>query len=224
MRQVLPDGRYSSLIGKGESMNLGYFRRSAFGLDETIQRLKEKARSEGFSVLGETSLEGAKARMIFVCKPSWAESLVAASPDLFGLLPCAVVAYEKDGKLMVGAGNPSLLGGVSESSAVREIASEAEQGIRKLIDESAGAGELKPSGVKLYSTKSCPYCRMEKSWLDSKKVKYDLVYVDEDQAEAERLVARTGQMGVPVTEILYEDQDSDFIVGFDQARLTKLIA
>ncbi len=205
-------------------MNLGYFRKSSFSLGETINRLKQGAESGGFSVLGETELSGTKAKMIYVCKPSWADSLVAASPDLFGLLPCAVVAYEKEGKLMIGAGNPSLLGGVSDSEAVRKIAAEAEAGIRKLIDEAAGAGELKPAGVKLYSTKSCPYCRLEKSWLDSKKVKYDLVYVDEDQAEAERLVARTGQMGVPVTEILYEDQDSDFVVGFDQAKLSKMLA
>jgi len=204
-------------------MNLGYFRKSSFSLDETIIRLKAQAEAGGFSVLGETSLAGATAKLVYVCKPSWAESLVAASPDLFGLLPCAVVTYEKEGKLMVGAGNPSLLGGVSDSEAVRKIAAEAEAGIRKLIDEAAGAGELKPAGVKLYSTKSCPYCRLEKSWLDTKKVKYDLVYVDEDQAEAERLVARTGQMGVPVTEILYEDQDSDFVVGFDQAKLTKML-
>jgi Glutaredoxin and related proteins len=193
-------------------------------MDETIMRLKERAKADGFSILGETALPDSRATVVYACKSRWADTLVAESPSLFGLLPCAVVVYEKAGLVMVGAGSPSVLGGVSDSAAVQELASTAELGIRKLIDEAAGAGELKPKGVKLYSTKSCPYCRMEKSWLDSKKIKYDLVYVDEDQGEAERLVARTGQMGVPVTELLYEDQDSEFVFGFDQARLAAMLA
>ena len=71
--------------------------------------------------------------------------------------------------------------------------------LRKLIDEAAGIGALKSSGVKLCSTKSSPYCRME------------------------RLVERTGQMGVPVTEVLFEEQESEFILGFDRAKLGKLL-
>ena len=205
-------------------MNLSYFRKSAYSMEETVERLKETAARDGFAVLGETALPASGARIVYVCKSRWADALIAESPSLFGLLPCAVAAYEKGGKLMVGAGSPTVLGGVSDSEAVRELAGEAESGIRKLIDEASGAGELRPAGIKLYSTKSCPYCRMEKAWLDERKVKYELIYVDEDQAEAERLVARTGQMGVPVTEILYEDLDSEFVLGFDKARLSRMIA
>ncbi len=180
-------------------MNLSYFRRSSFSMDETIERLKQRAEADGFSVLGETSLPDSGARVVYACKSRWADALIAQSPSLFGLLPCAVVVYEKDGRIMIGAGSPSVLGGVSDSAAIQELASAAELGVRKLIDEAAGAGALKPSGVRLYSTKSCPYCRMEKSWLDSRKVRYDLIYVD-------------------------EDQDSEFILGFDQAKLARILA
>ncbi len=204
-------------------MNLSYFRKSVFSMDETVNRLKRHAQVDGYTFLGETALPDSGARLLYLCKQRWADSLIADSPSLFGLLPCSVVVYPKGESVMVGSGSPSVLGGVSDSAAIQELASSAEIGIRKLIDEAAGAGALKPSGIKLYSTKSCPYCRMEKSWLDSKKVRYDLIYVDDDQAEAERLFARTGQMGVPVTEILYEDQESEFILGFDQAKLGKLL-
>ena len=204
-------------------MNLSYFRKSSFSMDETVERLKRQAKVDGFVFLGETTLPDSGARVLYLCKQRWADSLIADSPSLFGLLPCSVVVYSKGDRLMVGAGSPVVLGGVSDSATIQELASSAEIGIRKLIDEAAGAGALKPSGIKLYSTKSCPYCRMEKSWLDSKKIHYDLIYVDDDQAEAERLFARTGQMGVPVTEILYEDQESEFILGFDQAKLGRLL-
>jgi glutaredoxin 3 len=204
-------------------MNLSYFRRSSFSMDETIERLKRIGQLDGFTFLGEAALPDSGARVLYLCKQRWADSLISDSPSLFGLLPCAVVVYSRAGKLMVGSGSPSVLGGVSDSAAVRELASSAELGIRKLIDEVTGAGALKPAAVKLYSTRTCPYCRLEKAWLDSKKIRFDLIYVDEDQAEADRLVERTGQMGVPVTEILYDDLESEFILGFDQSKLGKLL-
>jgi glutaredoxin/uncharacterized protein (DUF302 family) len=204
-------------------MNLSYFRKSSFPMDETVERLKRQAQVDGFMFLGEMTLPGSGARLLYLCKQRWADSIIADSPSLFGLLPCSVVVYSKGDRIMVGAGSPSVLGGVSDSASIQELATSAEIGIRKLIDEAAGVGMLKPTGVKLYSTKSCPYCRMEKTWLDSKEIHYDLIYVDEDQAEAERLVKRTGQMGVPVTEVLYEDQESEFILGFDRAKLGDIL-
>ena len=40
--------------------------------------------------------------------------------------------------------------------------------------------------------------------------------------EAKKMVEKTGQMGVPVTEIKLEDK-SEFVVGFDPARLSSLL-
>jgi glutaredoxin len=64
---------------------------------------------------------------------------------------------------------------------------------------------------------------MEKAWLDSKKLAHTVVYVDDDEKEARRLVERTGQMGVPVTEIEYDAGDPEFIVGFDKKRLEGIL-
>lgn len=203
-------------------MNLSYFRRSAYTPEETIARLKRQAVVDGFMVLGETMLPDSGARLVNLCKSRWADAIISKAPSLVGLLPCSVVVYLRDAKTMVGAGNPSILGGASDSAEIQELATVAEIGLRKLIDEVAGAGALKPSGLRLYSTKGCPYCRMEMSWLDSEKIPYELVYVDSDPMEAERLAARTGQLGVPVTEILYDDLESEFILGFDRPRLESI--
>lgn len=204
-------------------VNLSYFRRSSYTLEETIVRLKRQAVADGFMVLGETKLPDSGAVLVNLCKSRWADAIISKAPSLVGLLPCSVVVYLRDGKTMVGAGNPSILGGASDSTEIQELASVAEIGLRKLVDEVSGSGILKPSGLRLYSTKSCPYCRMEKSWLDSEKIAYELVYVDSDAGEAERLAARTGQMGVPVTEILYDDLESEFILGFDKPRLESMV-
>lgn len=75
--------------------------------------------------------------------------------------------------------------------------------------------------VKLYSTTMCPYCKMEAAWLNEKKVDFEQVKVDLNQEEAIKMVQKTGQMGVPVTEITHEDGTEQFIVGFDQSQLIK---
>lgn len=64
---------------------------------------------------------------------------------------------------------------------------------------------------------------MEKSWLDEKKIKHDVVYVDLNPTEAQKMVDKTGQMGVPVTEILFDEGESEYVIGFDKPKLSQLL-
>jgi len=82
---------------------------------------------------------------------------------------------------------------------------------------------MKPVYIKLYSTMSCPYCKMEKAWLDSEKIKHEVVYVDQNHEEARKMVNKTGQMGVPVTEIGYDNGKEEYIVGFDKPKLSQIL-
>ncbi|PIQ27585.1 hypothetical protein COW36_16535 [bacterium (Candidatus Blackallbacteria) CG17_big_fil_post_rev_8_21_14_2_50_48_46] len=112
---------------------------------------------------------------------------------------------------------------LAQSPDFAKIAAQASAQLRELVHAAAGVGEPKLEKVKLYSTKSCPYCRMEKSWLEGQKIEFEEVYVDLDQAEAERLVRNTGQLGVPVTEFVYNEGEAEYVVGFDRARLQDLL-
>ena len=69
--------------------------------------------------------------------------------------------------------------------------------------------------VKVYSTKTCPWCVKVKEYLDSLKVAYENVDVSADREAAMELVKKTKQMGVPVTQI-----GDRFIVGYDPDALT----
>lgn len=82
---------------------------------------------------------------------------------------------------------------------------------------------MKVKNVKVYSTTTCPYCRLEKAWLEGNKIEHEVVYVDKDQNEAINMVRKTGQMGVPVTEIEFESGDPRFIVGFDVPQLSEVL-
>ncbi|NTV31062.1 glutaredoxin family protein [candidate division WWE3 bacterium] len=93
--------------------------------------------------------------------------------------------------------------------------------LREVVHTAAKVEALKPEKVILYSTQTCPYCVMEKKWLDEKEIDHEVVYVDQSREAAEEMVKKTGQMGVPVTEITYTDADSEFIIGFDKNRLSQ---
>jgi alkyl hydroperoxide reductase subunit F len=71
--------------------------------------------------------------------------------------------------------------------------------------------------VTVYSTKNCPYCRMAKAFLDKQGVTYTAIDVGADTAAAQKMIALSGQRGVPVITV-----DDEVIVGYDSERLNKL--
>jgi glutaredoxin/uncharacterized protein (DUF302 family) len=205
-------------------MNIAYFRKSKYGVQETVQRLVAEAQAKGFSVLGQIDLPKASGKAVSVCRPEWMDTLVGAEPQVIGLLPCAVVVFEKAGEVKVGTADPAILGSVASAPAIRELAAEAESAVKGLVEAAAGAEALKVVGVKLYSTASCPYCKSEATWLKQQKVDFETIKVDEDQAAAERMLTRTGQLSVPVTEIAFDEGEPQFVLGFDRPKLTQALA
>jgi len=73
--------------------------------------------------------------------------------------------------------------------------------------------------VRIYSTKTCVYCHMEKAYLKSKGVEFEEILLDEKPDEISKLVDTCGSMGVPCTHITREDGSEESILGFDKARL-----
>lgn len=72
--------------------------------------------------------------------------------------------------------------------------------------------------VTVYTTPTCPYCTQVKRYLDEYNVRYTEVDVASDPSAAQELVNRTGQQGVPQTEI-----DGQFVIGDNTAEIDKLL-
>jgi len=88
-----------------------------------------------------------------------------------------------------------------------------------LITATLPAGEGKPQKrVVVYSTPSCPWCNTLKNYLRSHNIPFRDVDVSRDQRAAEELVRKTGQQGVPQTEI-----NGQWVVGFDQKKINQLL-
>ena len=73
--------------------------------------------------------------------------------------------------------------------------------------------------VIIYTTPSCSYCTMAKNWFNQNKIKYTEYNVARDMRKADEMVRKSGQMGVPVTEI----DGKDIVIGFDKDKLKKLL-
>ncbi len=204
-------------------MKLSYFRKSKYSLEETIKNLLENTSKQNWKIIGEATFPDNSGKMILICKPEWVKILLEKDSNLIGFLPCAISIFKKGKDIMIGSGQPNVIQALTQNKEIALLAEKAEKLIKDLIHVSAGVEELKPKHVKLYSTMTCPYCKMEKSWLDENKVKHDIVYVDLNPSEGQKMVEKTGQMGVPVTEIQYEEEESEYIVGFDKTRLSQIL-
>lgn len=204
-------------------MNIAYFRKSTFTYDETVKNIKQQASENGLTLLGETELPNNKGMVLHVCNPTWVGNLIASDKNLIGLLPCSVVILRDDSSVTVGVGSPTVLGSVSKHPAITELSNQANTTLESVVNTAAGVGPKKPVAIKLYSTTTCPYCKMEASWLDEQKVKYEEVKVDLDEKAAQAMVEKTGQMGVPVTEVRYDDGEEEYLVGFDRPRLEQIV-
>lgn len=77
--------------------------------------------------------------------------------------------------------------------------------------------------IKIYTTTTCPFCKMEKEYLDSKGIKYDNIFIDQNPDEAKRLIEESQQMGVPFTEITKDEGTLVKILGFDKAKLNEAL-
>lgn len=79
-------------------------------------------------------------------------------------------------------------------------------------------GERRQKNVTVYSTPSCTWCNTLKAYLKERKVQFRDIDVSADQKAAEQMVNKSGQQGVPQTDI-----DGQLIIGFDKKRIDSLL-
>ena len=95
--------------------------------------------------------------------------------------------------------------------------------LKALFDEAVYMARMEKEGkevkrVTVYSTPTCTWCTTLKSYLNKNKIRYSDVDISKDPNAARDLQNRTGQTGVPQTEI-----NGNWVVGFDQKKLNELL-
>jgi len=72
--------------------------------------------------------------------------------------------------------------------------------------------------VTIYSTPTCVYCKSLKEYLSEKNIVFQEIDVSENEKELEKMVAISGQMGVPVVEI-----EGNVVIGFDREKIDEIL-
>ncbi len=68
--------------------------------------------------------------------------------------------------------------------------------------------------ITIYSTPSCMYCKMAKEFFTKNNIAYSEHDIAVDDAARDEMLAKSGQMGVPVIDI-----DGKIVVGFDRGAI-----
>jgi len=77
--------------------------------------------------------------------------------------------------------------------------------------------------ITIYTTHTCPYCKMEKAYFDEKGVEYTNLFVDDDQSKAVEMMDKSGQLGVPFTVIKTDDGQEHTVLGFQKEKLNEIL-
>lgn len=72
--------------------------------------------------------------------------------------------------------------------------------------------------VTIYTTPTCGFCHMAKSYLKNNNVPFTEYNVAQDSLKAQEMVKKSGQMGVPVLDV-----NGKIIIGFDRAAIDKAL-
>ena len=83
---------------------------------------------------------------------------------------------------------------------------------------SVSNNEKPRKNVTVYTTPTCSWCTTIKRHLQENGIQYREVNVAADQKAAEEMVRKSGQQGVPQTDI-----NGQIIVGFDKTRINSLL-
>lgn len=124
----------------------------------------------------------------------------------YGVTSAPSLLQFEDGKLK------NVIKGCHQGSFFHSLLEEA-------VYQAKAAEEGKPAkSVTVYTTPTCTWCNTLKQWLRKNHVNYHEIDVSRDERAAQDLVRKTGQQGVPQTEI-----NGQIVVGFDQVRLKQLL-
>ncbi|MCB0724783.1 MAG: DUF302 domain-containing protein [Ignavibacteriae bacterium] len=121
-------------------MEYGISKSSGLGFDETIEKVTEELKKEGFGILttidiketlkNKLGIDTDKYMILGACNPNFAHKALEMEQELGLLLPCNVIVYEKDGDVHVSVMNPEIMSSVTGNEKLAEVAGE----VKSILD------------------------------------------------------------------------------------------
>ena len=125
-------------------MDYGFSKTVDLSFEETINKVTEELKKEGFGVLttidvkdtlkNKIDVDFKKYTILGACNPPFAHKALLAEEEIGLLLPCNVIVYEREGKSVVSFFDPSLMAKVVENENLSTIAGEVKEKLQRVFD------------------------------------------------------------------------------------------
>jgi len=125
-------------------MDYGFSKTVDLSFEDTINKVTEELKKEGFGVLttidvkdtlkNKIDVDFKKYTILGACNPPFAHKALLAEEEIGLLLPCNVIVYEKGDKSAVSFFNPALMSKVVENDALNPIADEIKEKLLRVYN------------------------------------------------------------------------------------------
>lgn len=124
-------------------MDYGFSKTVDLSFEDTINKVTEELKKEGFGVLttidvkdtlkNKIDVDFKKYTILGACNPPFAHKALLAEEEIGLLLPCNVIVYEKEGKSVVSFFDPSLMAKVVDNENLSSIAGEVKEKLQNVF-------------------------------------------------------------------------------------------
>lgn len=126
-------------------MQYGFSKTVDLSFEQTIEKVTEELKKEGFGVLTTIDVKETLKKKIDVdfkkytilgaCNPPIAHKALQTEEEIGLLLPCNVIVYEKDNQTKVSMFNPMLMTNVVDNEQMEPIAKEVKEKLQHALAE-----------------------------------------------------------------------------------------
>jgi len=127
-----------------DTMQYGFSKTIDLSFENTIPKVIEELKKEGFGVLTtidvketlkkKIDLDFKKYTILGACNPTLAHKALQAEEEIGLLLPCNVIVYEKDNKTVVSVFNPGLMSYIVDNENLKSVADEVQEKLKRVLN------------------------------------------------------------------------------------------
>jgi uncharacterized protein (DUF302 family) len=125
-------------------INYGFTKELDTGFEQAVRQVTENLEKEGFGVLStidvkekfkqKLGIDFKKYVILGACNPVSAHKAIEAEENIGLMLPCNVIVYEKDNKVVIAAIKPTAAMQMIDNPELNKIAADVETKIKRVIE------------------------------------------------------------------------------------------
>jgi len=126
-------------------VDYGFVKEVENDFEAVVKKVEETLKQAGFGIITsidikekfkeKLGIEFKKYMILGACNPAYAHKAIEAEENIGLMLPCNVIVYEKDDKVVIAAIRPSVAMQMIKNTELKKIAVEVEEQIKHVIEQ-----------------------------------------------------------------------------------------